>query len=291
MLEGLLDESFSPAGQPCCLSRRTLSCRRVAGQSRGAPRSAESRLNRRFYEDFPATSYLLLIIVGFFALELLAIHKLVEPEDLRGFPMFFGGKALVPLHLLGALDTESVVASHEYWRLFTAIVLHGGVIHLLFNLLILFDLGRFCESTFSSTKYFTFFVICGLSGSLTRWAWSAITKEPALSLGASGALLGLIGVCFSYSIKERQVEMRQYFVRWLIQIAILSLLLRGVVDHAAHLGGFVAGFALGFTVDRYTTSESAARWRIPAWTAGAVFGAALLYGLVHYFRNLADLAR
>ncbi|HLU46736.1 MAG TPA: rhomboid family intramembrane serine protease [Planctomycetota bacterium] len=246
---------------------------------------------RRFYEDFPATSLLILLIVGFFILEILAISKLVEPESLpRGFPLFFGGAGTQAIHPLGILDTDAVVSRHEYWRLLTAVVLHGGVVHLLFNLWVLIDLGRFCEAHFSSTKYFTFFVLSGLGGSLARWGWSQASGDPAWSLGASGALLGLIGACLSYAVKERQVEMRQEFTRWIIQIGLLSVLLSNVVDHAAHIGGFIVGGALGLSVDRYTTSATAERWRLPAWIAGAALGTSLLFGLFNYFSLLARIA-
>jgi membrane associated rhomboid family serine protease len=245
-------------------------------------------LDRRFYEDHPATSILLLLIIGFFVLEILAVHKLSDDLDFHasGLIAFGGEGASQALRLLGALDTERVRDGHEYWRLFSAVVLHGGLIHLFFNLSVLFDLGRYCESNFSSSKYFTFFVICGLAGSLASFGWSVAQDSFRMSVGASGALAGLIGACFTYSAKERLHDMTSYFTRWIVQIALLSFICWDSIDHAAHVGGFVVGAGLGLSVDRYTSSETAERWKHPAYAAGSLLGVSLVLAVFNYFRHL-----
>ena len=244
------------------------------------------RLTRRFHEDFPITALLLILVLGFYVLEVLAQNKVVDdPWAPEPTPMNIHVDVFTPL---GGLIPRLTVEGKEVWRLLSAVFLHGGLIHLFFNGLILYDLGRFCEPLLSSAKLFTVFVICGLGGSLARCFYVYALAPEWLgrpSVGASGALAGLIGILLVYSIKERHNELTSSLVRWIALIVLVTILVPAV-DHAAHIGGFVTGCALGLTVKDYMTSAAAARWRIPAWIAGAVLAAALGAALWSYFSQI-----
>ncbi|MBN1444193.1 MAG: rhomboid family intramembrane serine protease, partial [Planctomycetes bacterium] len=192
-------------------------------------------MQRRFHEDFPITTLLLLLVLGLYGLEIVAQWKLAEPGDDISLAVI----SIRALEHLGGLIPFKVVEEGQVWRLISCIFLHGGLIHLAFNAWVLFDLGRFCEPLLSSGKLFVVFVLCGLGGSAATWARGHLLAGGAvISIGASGALCGLIGILLVYSIRERHHELRNSLLRWLIYIVVLSLL--PGIDWSAHAGGFAA---------------------------------------------------
>ncbi|MCZ6792418.1 MAG: rhomboid family intramembrane serine protease [Planctomycetota bacterium] len=238
---------------------------------------------RKFYDDFPVTSLLLLLVLGFFVLELVADQKFEGDPDAQ------------PHVLLGSLAYFSTVEQHQYWRLVSAMFLHAGLLHIFFNAMVLFDLGRFCEPMVSPYKFFTIYMLSGIGGSLASLAYGydadfALVREhfpespERYSLGASGALCGLIGMLLVYSIKERHRQLRESLVRWVIFIAVFSFL--PGIDHMGHIGGFVVGCLLGLTVKDYITSAEAERWRIPSYVLGAALGSSLILALWNYFSRI-----
>lgn len=241
-------------------------------------------MNRRFHEDFPITSLLLTLVGGFFVLELLAQQKLEEVIEagVRVSPMTIHPAVF---RYLGGLYPNRVIEDGEVWRLLASVFLHGGLIHLFFNGFVLFDLGRVCEPLLSPPKFLTVYTLCGLGGAFGRCFYGYVLAPGAMSvpsIGASGALLGLIGLLLVYSIRERHTEMKDALLRWIFFIVIFTVLIPNV-DHAAHIGGFVTGCALGLTVRDYMTSTAARRWRIPSYIAGAAIGASLITALWTYF--------
>src|SRR5690606_2201197 len=88
------------------------------------------------------------------------------------------------LVLMGAKVNE-YIAQGEVWRLFTAIFLHGGVVHVMFNLYALYALGPLLEGYTGHTRFLTIFLVSGLYGSLFSYALSG-----PVSVGASGAIFG-----------------------------------------------------------------------------------------------------
>jgi rhomboid protease GluP len=127
------------------------------------------------------------------------------------------------------------------WRFVMAVFLHGGLLHIGFNMWVLMDVGPAIEELYGSARYLFIYVVTGICGYLL----SSATGH--FSVGGSGALLGLIGVLFAVTAGRRSIGMqmlRSQIIKWLIYIAILGLVIRGI-DNFAHLGGFITGFALG----------------------------------------------
>jgi membrane associated rhomboid family serine protease len=163
--------------------------------------------------------------------------------------------------------------------------LHGGFLHILLNGMMLLDLGRHCEPFLSSWKFLAAYVVCLAGGSAGSLIQSIATGVPGRSsVGASGALCGLIGLLLAHSFRERDREMRDGILRDVGGLVVLSLLFPGI-DHAAHLGGFIAGGIFGLSVGPYISSREAARWRYPGYAAGAVGLGCLAWALVQYFQN------
>jgi rhomboid protease GluP len=136
------------------------------------------------------------------------------------------------------------ILDRQWWRLVTAIFLHAGLLHIGLNLWCLFDLGPEVESLFSTPKFVVFYLVAGVAGFVLSLWWSPF----GMSVGASGAVLGLIGVLIGASFHHGHLgrEYRGQLWRWVIYIFIFGLFF--AVDNAAHLGGLVTGALLGYLV-------------------------------------------
>ena len=236
-------------------------------------------------ETFPITAFLLLFVVAFFVLELIVSWKIRGELPAIGL----GGIDPRATWLLGHLQLE-FVKDGEYWRLIAAAFLHGGIVHILFNGIVLWDMGRICEPFLSSWKFLVVYVCSALGSSGLSLLYSQYVADgPRYSVGASGALAGLIGMLLVYSIRSGNRELRDSLSRWIFMIIVLSLIV-GSVDHSGHLGGFLTGGAFGFTLDRYIGSRAAARWRLPGYVAAIVCAISLGMAVMHYLSNRALFA-
>jgi rhomboid protease GluP len=127
------------------------------------------------------------------------------------------------------------------WRLITAVFLHGSLTHIAFNMWVLMDIGPLIEELYGSARYLFIYVATGVAGYVLSGALGHV------SVGASGALLGMIGVLLSLTIGRKNPmleQLRGQLIRWLIYIAVIGFMVSGV-DNMAHLGGFLCGFGLG----------------------------------------------
>ena len=251
------------------------------------------RPSRGFVDNFPATAGLLLVIAGFFVLEVVLASKMSQ-DPARGILDHLNNVGAAAVHL-GSSVPLLVVQEGEVWRLLAACFLHGSWIHILFNCWVLMDLGRVCEPMLGTEKFITSFVLCGLSGSLASVGYhyfDAMYLGGHLgpgAVGASGALFGFIGLLLAFSIRHRDRNLRNHLLRWLMYMAILSVVLWGILDHAGHVGGFAGGFALGWFVPRYTSSAAASRWRIPCRVAIGLCVVSLGFSIWGMFQKLFEI--
>jgi len=175
----------------------------------------------------------------------------------------FSGLNQVVLVRLGAVYSP-LVHYGEWWRLVTAVFLHAGLIHIGFNLWCLFDLGPPVESLFTTQKFIFFYLVSGVAGFLLSYAMGV-----GMTLGASGAVLGLIGVLIGASFHHGRMgkDYRGQLWKWVIYIAIFGLIIPGV-DNFAHFGGLAAGLALGYFIPE---GEPETRAEENMWNAVAIF--------------------
>ena len=159
----------------------------------------------------------------------------------------------------------------QWWRLVTAMFLHAGLLHIGMNLWCLFDLGPTVESLFSTTKFLVAYLITGVAGFLLSLWWS----PGGLSIGASGAILGLVGILIGATFHHGQLgrDYRRQLWRWVIYIFIFGLFFS--VDNAAHLGGLAVGAVLGYVVPE---GEPETRASENFWNALAVLSALVIAG-------------
>ncbi|KAK9923155.1 hypothetical protein M0R45_031587 [Rubus argutus] len=159
------------------------------------------------------------------------------------------GPAPETLKRIGALDQQLVV-SGEVWRLFSSMWLHGGVIHLIVNMLSLDFVGLRLERDFGYHRFVFVYVLAGLGGSVASCL--RIVKQDmakTVSVGSSGAIFGLCGASLSELITNWTVydDKCSSIMILVLNVALnlgLGFLLK--MDNSAHIGGFVAGFFLGF---------------------------------------------
>jgi rhomboid protease GluP len=140
------------------------------------------------------------------------------------------------------------VLQGEWWRLVTSMFLHGGFIHLFLNGWALYQLGTLFELLMGSARLLMVYFLTGIAGSL---ASAFITGNH--SVGASGAIFGLMGALIAFLLKHRDnltPQAKSLLMQLLLWAGInvfLGFSTPGI-DNAAHLGGAAAGLLLGFTL-------------------------------------------
>jgi len=182
------------------------------------------------FKRMPATALLIIaILIGF----LIEIQKgaLRDPRILT---------------YLGAIWAPLILGEGQWWRLLSAMFLHGDALHLLMNLIALFQLGSLYELMFGTKRFTIIYFVTGLVASLTSMF---ITGGP--SVGASGAVFGIMGA-FIFSIRRSPRWRHERAARGIVSqlifwvVANIAIALKvPQIDLAAHMGGLVAGLILG----------------------------------------------
>uniref|UniRef100_A0A7N0TUX8 RHOMBOID-like protein n=1 Tax=Kalanchoe fedtschenkoi TaxID=63787 RepID=A0A7N0TUX8_KALFE len=153
------------------------------------------------------------------------------------------GPSSTTLQRMGALDVNKVVHKKQGWRLISCIWLHAGVFHIVANMLSLLVIGIRLEQEFGFVLIGLLYVIAGLGGSLL----SALFIQSNISVGASGALFGLLGSMLSELITNWSIYANKFaaFLTLIVIIAInLAVGILPHVDNFAHIGGFISGLLL-----------------------------------------------
>ena len=146
---------------------------------------------------------------------------------------------------LGAKE-NGAIRDGQFWRLLTATLLHSGILHLLFNLYALFALGPQLEAYFGHVRFAAIYLLSGLCGSLASYAFS-----DSLSVGASGAIFGLVGATTVYFFKYRDnfgQHGRSILQNMIFFIAINLVfgLSSGFIDNWGHMGGLIGGAVVAY---------------------------------------------
>lgn len=135
------------------------------------------------------------------------------------------------------------VAMGEYWRLFTSMILHGSIMHFLFNSFGLFILGPALERILGSWKFIFIYLFAGLTGNVATFMFAPLMYA---HLGASGAIYGLLGMYFymSFARKDIMDPQSSQIVYVFIGIGVLYSFMDGI-NEFAHFGGLIGGAVLG----------------------------------------------
>lgn len=156
------------------------------------------------------------------------------------------------LHRIGALEPEAVVAHGEYWRLFTALFLHAGFLHLAFNLFALYVLGPPLERSIGTIRTLACYLISGLASSAGVVALNEIGLIHVDQLiGASGCILGVVGAWAGFLLRHRHAPFAKQQLANIGLIVVIQIafdLSTPEISMPAHMFGLFAGFFLGLTL-------------------------------------------
>ncbi len=171
------------------------------------------------------------------------------------------------LYPLGAKWAPAIFAG-DWWRLVNPVFLHGGIWHIGMNMLALVSLGPLVEHLVGARRFLVVYIATGIAS----FAASTLFSPRSLSIGASGAIFGLIGFGIGYALRagSHMRGLREDLTRSAIWGVILFLI--PGIDHAAHAGGFLAGMLLGLLV---TGRMSRSHWMDRLWTAAAILAVLL----------------
>ena len=218
---------------------------------------------RRMRRLPPVTLALAAILVVVFALEV-------------GFDALDASGTLLAA---GALSRDAVLAG-QWWRLVTAVFLHGSLEHLVGNLIALFILGMVCEHAYGRLQFLWLFVLGGVAGSVV----STLTG-PGPSVGASGAIFALQGAAVVLFRRYRdRLLMRDRRIGIVLIVWAVFTIIQGTltpfIDNGAHIGGFIGGALIARTLHPVVldppSDEQRVRTRRQAWIACAILLAAAL---------------
>lgn len=174
----------------------------------------------------------------------------------------YPGEGLVDLPLAALIRFGAhyppLVELGEWWRLLTAIFLHIGLPHLLFNMLALSQVGPLVEKEFGRARVLFLYMATGVLANVGS-AWSGLV---GVSAGASGAIMGLIGAAAAWGHRRGGVlgtHVRDHMVKWGLAVFFLGTWIGA--DNGAHFWGFASGAVLGWVLNpEWLSRGSQAFW-------------------------------
>jgi membrane associated rhomboid family serine protease len=164
------------------------------------------------------------------------------------------------LHRIGALEPYAVLVQGEYWRLFTALFLHAGLLHLLFNLFALYLLGPALERSIGAVRFGMCYLISGFASSSGVVLLTVIgVVQVAQLVGASGCIMGIVGAWAGFLLRHRHIPYAKQRLANVLMIIVIQTafdLSTPEVSMAAHLCGLIAGFFLGLILSPRTVAAA-----------------------------------
>ena len=153
------------------------------------------------------------------------------------------------LYIAGRCGTDLVLVQKEYWRLLTSVFLHSGLYHLGSNLIAQVFLGNAVERNLGHIKYLILYIVSGVGGNIISVLYDRAQGVNTYSVGASGAVFGVMGALIVLIIKGRK-KLRtgsSMLVRagFAVFYAVYAGLRTTYTNNAAHIGGLAFGAALG----------------------------------------------
>jgi rhomboid protease GluP len=172
----------------------------------------------------------------------------------------------------------------DWWRLVTYMFLHGGIMHIAFNMWCLWDLGALAERLYGRSTYAAIYLITGVAAGVASVGWNPLV----LSVGASGAIFGLAGaLAASFYLGEFSIPKVaiQGTLRSLIFFIVFNVAFGSMfagVDNAAHAGGLVSGLILGALIAKIAPQSDAPARRVLVIGLVAVAVATAAFGVQHW---------
>jgi len=151
----------------------------------------------------------------------------------------------------------------QWWRLVTAGFLHGGLLHILMNSWVLFDLGAQVEAIYGAARMWVIYFLATVGG-----FYLSAVFHPGISIGASAGICGLLGAMIALGVRHRNPmgnAIRSMYIRWAIYMLVFGFLVSGI-DNYAHIGGLAAGFVVAYVAETpRANSGTEGLWQAASW--------------------------
>ena len=191
---------------------------------------------------------------------------------------------------LGATGTMPVFQYHRFWSLISASFLHGSILHIIFNMMALAQLGPFVLREFGASRFLNIYILAGVGGYLASLIFGV-----RFTIGASASICGLIGAIIYYG-KSRGgyygEAIYKQAIGWVIGLAVFGIIISGI-NNWAHGGGILSGILIAFLMG-YNDKKPESAWHKNLATACLLITAgvliwrlvsSLLYLLLPLFHN------
>ncbi len=213
---------------------------------------------RKFGTDF---GFVPVVITGSTLMYLLSLVLSGSDPQVGGFTLL--GPNTRALFLLGASGAIPVYLIGSWWTVLSATWLHGGVLHIVFNMMWVRDLGPVSADTVGPARTVIIYTVAGICGFLlssTAGHFIGPSRLPipyflrgaqTFTVGASASIFGLLGALVHYGRKSGSSLIRGEALRYAIILFVMGLIMPGV-DNYAHAGGFVGGYATSMVFNPLT---------------------------------------
>ena len=216
---------------------------------------------------------------------LFVLSLLLNPSEM-GFtanPMGLLAPSNRSLFALGATGSIPVGHYGRWWTLISASFLHGGILHIFFNMAALSQLGPFVIQIFGAYRFIVLYILTGVAG----FFLSFVAGVP-FTIGASASICGLIGAILYYGKRQGGFYGQAIYKQamgWIVGLVIFGLLIPGI-NNWAHGGGVLAGVLLGFLLGDQDRRPETALHQLLGWACMILTTVVLLWSLAGAFSYL-----
>lgn len=190
------------------------------------------KLHKKTIFSYKLTSALIVINIFLYVVAAILSKNIID-NDIRVL-LFLGAKE------------NTLISSGQYYRLITCMFLHGGIMHLAFNMYSLGVLGPIIEKSYGKLKYIIIYLVGGIISSFSSYIFSE-----SVSVGASGAIFSLLGALLVLTIKMRNIAGKD-IIRNVVSVIIVNIfigLTMPNIDNYAHIGGLIGGVFLSIILN------------------------------------------
>ena len=178
------------------------------------------------------------------------VTLILSPDGIGNFL----SPTIASLFLFGASGSVPVFEFGRWWTVLTAGWLHGGILHILFNMMSLRQIAPAVSEMYGASRMMLIYVVSGITGFTASTIFSTIFAGIPLlgrgefTVGASASILGLIGALVYYGRRTGSSAIREQAKSWLVMLVVMGLFFPNI-DNWAHAGGFAGGYAASKFLD------------------------------------------
>jgi rhomboid protease GluP len=205
---------------------------------------------------------------------------LLNPQGILsgGSPFNFLSPSGQSLFLLGATGTVPVFEFHRFWTLISASFLHGGILHIAFNMMALYQLGPFVLQIFGFHRFLSIYILSGIAGFAASLLFGV-----SFTIGASASICGLIGAILYYG-KSRGGYYGEAIYKqalgWIIGLIVFGIIISGI-NNWAHGGGLLSGILLAFVLGYNEKKQETAGHKLLAYTCILITAGTLIWSAAY----------